>query len=87
MKQPVKLVADREVAAMADWISGANEVDFHFTGINWGRDLPEPAIRSPTSETWWRAMPSPDGKGVLAIERGIEVGHVFVPRHQVQQAR
>jgi prolyl-tRNA synthetase len=42
LKKPVKLVADREVAVMADWICGANEVDFHITGVNWGRDLPEP---------------------------------------------
>jgi prolyl-tRNA synthetase len=42
LKKPVKLVADREVAALADWVCGANEVDFHLTGVNWGRDLPEP---------------------------------------------
>jgi prolyl-tRNA synthetase len=77
LKQPVKIVADREVAMMADWICGANEVDFHITGVNWGRDLPEPEwvadIRNVVA-----GDPSPDGKGVLAIERGIEVGHVFV---------
>jgi hypothetical protein len=44
LKQPVKLVADREVAVMADWICGANAVDFHLTGVNWGRDVPEPAL-------------------------------------------
>jgi prolyl-tRNA synthetase len=42
LKQPVKVVADREVAVMADWICGANEEGFHLTGVNWGRDLPEP---------------------------------------------
>ena len=44
LKQPVRIVADREVAVMADWICGANEVDFHITGVNWGRDLPEPDL-------------------------------------------
>ncbi|MBO9652447.1 MAG: proline--tRNA ligase [Variovorax sp.] len=76
-KRPVRLVVDREVAVMADWICGANEVDFHMTGVNWGRDLPEPEavadIRNVVA-----GDRSPDGKGVLAIERGIEVGHVFV---------
>ncbi|MGJ7508543.1 proline--tRNA ligase [Variovorax sp. GT1P44] len=77
LKQPVTIVADREVALMADWITGANEVDFHMTGVNWGRDLPEPDavadIRNVVA-----GDRSPDGKGLLAIERGIEVGHVFV---------
>jgi prolyl-tRNA synthetase len=76
MKKPVKVVADRTVAAMADFVCGANEADFHFTGVNWGRDLPEPDsvadIRNVVA-----GDPSPDGKGVLAIQRGIEVGHVF----------
>jgi prolyl-tRNA synthetase len=44
LKQPVTVVADREVAVMADWICGANEADFHLTGVNWGRDLPEPEL-------------------------------------------
>ena len=76
LKQPVKLVADREVAMMADWICGANEVDFHFTGVNWGRDLPEPDLVADIRNVV-ENDPSPDGQGVLAIERGIEVGHVF----------
>ncbi len=74
--QPVKLVADREVAAMADWICGANEADFHLTGVNWGRDLPEPALVADLRNVV-EGDASPDGKGPLAIERGIEVGHVF----------
>jgi prolyl-tRNA synthetase len=76
MKQVVKLVADREVAAMADWICGANEVDFHFTGVNWGRDLPEPDLVADIRNVV-EGDASPDGRGRLAIERGIEVGHVF----------
>ncbi len=76
LKQPVKVVADREVALMADWICGANEEDFHLTGVNWGRDLPEPdAVADIRNVVAGDA--SPDGKGPLAIERGIEVGHVF----------
>ena len=76
MRRPVRVVADREVAVMADWICGANEPDFHFTGVNWGRDLPEPEIVADLRNVVV-GDPSPDGKGVLAIERGIEVGHVF----------
>ncbi len=77
LKKPVKLVADREAAVMADWITGANEVDFHMTGVNWGRDLPEPDLVADIRNVV-AGDASPDGKGVLAIERGIEVGHVFV---------
>ncbi len=76
LKQPVKLVVDREVAVMADWICGANQPDFHITGVNWGRDLPEPEIVADLRNVV-AGDASPDGKGELAIERGIEVGHVF----------
>jgi len=76
LKQPVKLVVDREVAVMADWICGANEPDFHLTGVNWGRDLPEPELVADLRNVV-AGDASPDGKGVLAIERGIEVGHIF----------
>ena len=76
LKKPVKLIADREVAVMADWICGANEVDFHITGVNWGRDLPEPDAVADLRNVVAGDM-SPDGAGELAIERGIEVGHVF----------
>jgi len=76
LKKPVKLVVDREAAAMADWVCGANEVDFHFTGVNWGRDLPEPELVTDIRNVV-AGDPSPDGKGALAIERGIEIGHVF----------
>ncbi|NJS36932.1 MAG: proline--tRNA ligase [Brachymonas sp.] len=76
MKKPVKIVADREVAALSDWICGANEVDFHITGVNWGRDLREPDVVADIRNVV-EGDPSPDGKGQLAIERGIEIGHVF----------
>jgi prolyl-tRNA synthetase len=77
LQKPVKLVVDREVAVMADWICGANAEDFHTTGVNWGRDLPEPELVADIRNVKVGDL-SPDGKGVLAIERGIEVGHVFV---------
>ncbi|TXG01975.1 proline--tRNA ligase [Massilia arenae] len=74
-KLPVNVVADRTVANMADFVCGANEADFHYTGANWGRDVPEPLVADLRNVVEGDA--SPDGKGVLAIERGIEVGHVF----------
>ena len=74
--KPVKVIADRSVAHMADFICGANDADFHFTGANWGRDLPEPDLVADIRNVV-EGDPSPDGKGVLAIQRGIEVGHVF----------
>ena len=76
LKKPVKLVVDRDVAVMADWVCGANEPDVHITGVNWGRDLPEPDLITDIRNVV-AGDASPDGKGVLAIERGIEVGHVF----------
>ncbi|GIZ50968.1 proline--tRNA ligase [Noviherbaspirillum aridicola] len=74
-KKPVRVVADRTVAAMSDFVCGANEEDFHFTGANWGRDLPEPEVADLRNVV--AGDPSPDGRGRLAIQRGIEVGHVF----------
>ncbi|MBP6596745.1 MAG: proline--tRNA ligase [Arenimonas sp.] len=74
--KPVTIIADRTVAAMADFVVGANRKGFHLSGVNWGRDLPEPAqvadIRNVVE-----GDPSPDGQGTLRIARGIEVGHVF----------
>ena len=74
-KKPLKIVADRTVANMSDFICGANEADFHLSGVNWGRDLPEPMVFDLRNVVEGDA--SPDGQGVLAIQRGIEVGHVF----------
>ncbi len=74
--KPVRLVVDREVAVMGDWICGANDAGFHMTGVNWGRDLPEPAVVADIRNVV-EGDASPDGKGALAIERGIEIGHVF----------
>jgi len=73
--KPVKIVADRTVANMSDFVCGANEEGFHYTGANWGRDIAEPVVCDLRNVVEGDA--SPDGKGVLAIQRGIEVGHVF----------
>jgi prolyl-tRNA synthetase len=77
LKKPVKVVADSTVARMNDFICGANEEGFHHTGVNWGRDLPEPDLVADIRDAV-EGNPSPDGMGVLAIQRGIEVGHVFL---------
>jgi prolyl-tRNA synthetase len=76
LKKPLRIVVDREVALMSDWICGANLVDYHLSGVNWGRDLPEPDVIADLRNVIEGDL-SPDGKGALAIERGIEVGHVF----------
>ncbi len=75
-KLPVTVVADRTVANMADFVCGANEEGYHYTGANWGRDCAEPHIVADLRNVV-EGDASPDGQGVLAIERGIEVGHVF----------
>jgi prolyl-tRNA synthetase len=85
LKKPVQIVVDRDVAVMSDWVCGANEPDFHMTGVNWGRDLPEP-MRVADLRNVVAGDASPDGQGVLAIERGIEVGHVFYLGTKYSQA-
>ena len=76
LKKPLRIVADREVALMADWVCGANDVDFHISGVNWGRDLPEPDVIADIRNVVEGDL-APDGSGTLAIERGIEIGHIF----------
>ncbi|MDD2545507.1 MAG: proline--tRNA ligase [Burkholderiaceae bacterium] len=76
LTKPVTVVADREVALMADWVCGANAPQAHLTGVNWARDLPEPDLVADLRNVV-AGDRSPDGQGELAIERGIEVGHVF----------
>jgi prolyl-tRNA synthetase len=85
LKKPLNVVADREVAVMADWICGANQPDHHITGVNWGRDVPEPMMVADLRNVVVGDM-SPDGKGALVIERGIEVGHVFYLGTKYSQA-
>ncbi|MEW6445315.1 MAG: proline--tRNA ligase [Pseudomonadota bacterium] len=72
----IRVIADHSVAAMADFVCGANKPKLHLTGVNWGRDLPEPDIIADIRNVV-AGDPSPDGKGVLVIRRGIEVGHIF----------
>ena len=85
LQKPLKIVIDRGVAVMADWVCGANTVDFHMTGANWGRDLPEPDMVADIRNVV-EGDASPDGKGLLAIERGIEVGHIFYLGTKYSQA-
>ncbi len=72
----VQVVADRTVAQMSNFVVGANQPDAHRRGVNWGRDLPEPA-RVADIRNVLAGDASPDGQGCLSIQRGIEVGHVF----------
>jgi prolyl-tRNA synthetase len=85
VSKAVTVIADRSVAAMSDFVCGANKDGYHLTGVNWGRDLPEPAavhdIRNVVA-----GDPSPDGKGSLDILRGIEVGHIFQLRKKYSEA-
>lgn len=85
LKKPLQVIADRTVAAMSDFVCGANDADFHFTGVNWGRDLPEPTLVADIRNVL-AGDPSPDGQGTLAIQRGIEVGHVFYLGTKYSQA-
>jgi len=79
------VVADRAVMAMSDFVCGANETDCHLTGVNFGRDLPEPAEVADLRDVV-EGDPSPDGKGALGICRGIEVGHIFQLRTKYSEA-
>ena len=72
----IRVIADRTVAAMHDFVVGANEPGYHLAGVNWGRDLPEPDLIADIRNVV-DGDPSPDGHGTLRIARGIEVGHVF----------
>ncbi|WP_144899669.1 proline--tRNA ligase [Luteimonas cucumeris] len=74
-RKPVRVIADREVAAMADFVVGANEAGLHIAGVNWGRDLPEPDVVADIRNVV-EGDRAQDG-GELRLARGIEVGHVF----------
>jgi prolyl-tRNA synthetase len=82
---PVPLIADRALAAMSDFVTGANEDGFHLTGVNFGRDLPD-GTEFVDMRNVVEGDSSPDGKGKLAICRGIEVGHVFQLRTKYSEA-
>ena len=75
MGADVLVIADESAAALADFVCGANRDDAHVTGVNWGRDTPEPVVADLRNAV--DGDPSPDGSGPLTIRRGIEVGHIF----------
>ncbi|BCL76099.1 proline--tRNA ligase [Jeongeupia sp. HS-3] len=81
----IKVIADRTVAAMSDFVCGANKPKFHIAGVNFGRDLPEPHVVADIRNVV-AGDPSPDGKGVLELCRGIEVGHIFQLRTKYSAA-
>ncbi|MBB4127957.1 prolyl-tRNA synthetase [Xanthomonas translucens] len=83
-RQPIRVVADRDVAAMADFVVGANEAGFHLAGVNWGRDLPEPDAVADLRNVV-EGERAQDG-GEIRLARGIEVGHVFQLGRQYAQA-
>jgi len=83
-REKVAVFADRAVAVMSDFICGANEAGYHMTGVNFGRDLPEPEVFDIRNVV--AGDPSPDGKGTLEICRGIEVGHIFQLRTKYAEA-
>jgi prolyl-tRNA synthetase len=83
-KKPIRVIADRSVAAMHDFVVGANEAGFHLAGVNWERDLPEAEVADIRNAVAGDA--SPDGKGTLRVARGIEVGHVFALGRKYSEA-
>ncbi|MFT4178122.1 MAG: proline--tRNA ligase [Thermomonas sp.] len=83
-KKPIRVIADRSVAAMNDFVVGANKPGFHIAGVNWGRDLPAPETADIRNVV--EGDLSPDGKGVIALARGIEVGHVFALGRKYSEA-
>ncbi len=84
-RQTVRVIADRTVAAMDNFVCGANEAGYHLTGANWGRDLPEPDVVADIRNVV-AGDPSPDAKGSLELCRGIEVGHIFQLRTRYAEA-
>ncbi len=81
----VTVIADRTVALMSDFVCGANKPKFHLAGVNFGRDLPEPSLVADIRNVV-DGDASPDGKGVLSLCRGIEVGHIFQLRTKYSEA-
>ena len=81
----VTVIADKTVAAMSDFVCGANKPKFHLSGVNFGRDLAEPSLVADIRNVV-EGDASPDGKGTLALCRGIEVGHIFQLRTKYSSA-
>lgn len=71
----IPVIVDRSAASLSDFVCGANKDDYHLRGVNWGRDVE--ISRQEDIRNVVAGDPSPDGKGVLEIKRGIEVGHIF----------
>ncbi len=84
-RSKTRVIADRSVAVMSDFVAGSNKPKFHTAGINWGRDLPEPDLVADIRNVV-TGDPSPDGKGTLELCRGIEVGHIFQLRTKYSAA-
>ncbi|MBI4809464.1 MAG: proline--tRNA ligase [Nitrosomonadales bacterium] len=84
-REKTRVIADRTVAVMSDFVAGSNKPKFHTAGINWGRDLPEPDLVADIRNVV-TGDPSPDGKGSLELCRGIEVGHIFQLRTKYSEA-
>jgi len=72
----IPIIADHAVLSLADFVCGANEEAFHLTGVNWGRDLPQPKGADLRNVIEGELCPE-CGEGKLQIRRGIEVGHIF----------
>lgn len=83
--QNVTVIADKTVALMSDFVCGANKPKYHLTGVNFGRDLPEPSVVADLRNVV-EGDSSPDGKGKLSLCRGIEVGHIFQLRTKYAKA-
>ncbi|MEY3883777.1 MAG: hypothetical protein RLZZ379_1055 [Pseudomonadota bacterium] len=81
----MRVIADRTVAAMSDFVCGANKPKYHLSGVNFGRDLPEPSLVADIRNVV-EGDASPDGKGILSLCRGIEVGHIFQLRTKYSEA-
>ncbi|MGA7749548.1 MAG: proline--tRNA ligase [Gallionella sp.] len=81
-----RIIADKSVEAMSDFVCGANEDGYHLTGFNWGRDWKDSDIKYADIRNVVAGDPSPDGKGTLEICRGIEVGHIFQLRTKYAEA-
>ena len=81
----IRVIADRTVNSMSDFVVGANRPKFHTAGVNWKRDLPEPDLIADIRNVV-AGDPSPDGNGLLEICRGIEVGHIFQLRTKYAEA-
>lgn len=85
VSEHVKIIADKTVAAMSDFVCGANKPKYHLSGVNFGRDLPEPSLVADIRNVV-EGDASPDGKGTLSLCRGIEVGHIFQLRTKYSEA-